>query len=218
MIKKAVFYRLRRNRFTSDFVALLSLRRRTSYLKEVGWFDSFNKSIPVNVNGVPIPWYTYAAIDFLDTRINEEMTVFEYGIGNSTIWWASRVSRVVSCEHDRQWFLNMKSSLPDNVECMHFDMVPSGDYSKAILQYDSEFDLIVIDGRDRVNCARNSLRALNGTGVIIWDNSDREDYRDGYDFLIDNGFKRLDFSGIGPVNVYGWCTSVFYKTKNCLGI
>jgi hypothetical protein len=84
--------------------------------------------------------------------------------------------------------------------------------------YTNAFDAIVIDGRDRVNCCKNSLGALKAAGVIIWDNSERPDYQEGYDFLINNGFKRIDFGGIGPINPDAWCTSVFYRSNNCLGI
>jgi hypothetical protein len=80
------------------------------------------------------------------------------------------------------------------------------------------FDIIVIDGRDRVNCAKNSLGALKEDGVIIWDNSERSKYAEGYAFLKDNGFKRIEFTGIGPVNSFAWSTTVFYRNKNCLAI
>lgn len=64
----------------------------------------------------------------------------------------------------------------------------------------------------------NSIKTLKDDGVIIWDNSDRVNYQEGYDFLLANGFKRLDFWGIGPVNSYSWCTSIFYRKENCLKI
>lgn len=209
---------LSRGRYGPDFDAALMWLKKPSYLKDVGWFVSLNKSIPVDKDGAAVPWYTYGAIDFLSGRISREMAVFEYGSGNSTIWWAERVSRVVSCEHDEEWFLKLKEQVPDNVQYIHQKLSPLGDYSRAILQYDKEFDIIVLDGRNRVNCAKNCLCALTDRGVIVWDNSDRDKYEAGYDFLIENGFKRLDFKGIGPINTYGWCTSMFYKTQNCLGL
>lgn len=209
---------LRKTNCTSKLGACLRLLRRSSYLNTVGWFESFRRSLPLDKKGNAIPWYTYAAIHFLENRLKEEMTVFEFGSGNSTIWWATRVGRVVSCEHDQQWFLKMRSTIPDNVELMHIRLRPSGEYSRAILKYENEFDVIVIDGRDRVNCAKNSLNALKDAGVIIWDDSDRERYRDGYEFLLENGFGRLDFHGFGPVHASSSCTSVFYRDDNCLEV
>jgi hypothetical protein len=198
--------------------AIYSLIRKDSYLKRVGWFESFRQGMPCEENKIALPWFTYGAIAFLEKRINKEMYVFEYGSGNSTIWWSGRASKVVSCEHDRKWYFHMKSKLANNVEYLHFDLVSGGDYSKEILKYKDTFDIVVIDGRDRVNCARNSIPALKSNGVIIWDNSDREKYTEGYDFLIANGFRRLDFVGMGPIGSKGWCTSVFYRSNNCLCI
>jgi hypothetical protein len=161
---------------------------------------------------------TYPAIRFIEGRIHREMVVFEYGAGNSTLWWASRVRQVVSCEHDRQWHDRLASLVPANVELLHVELVRGGEYSKRIATYEAQFDVIVIDGRDRVACARHSIGALNETGVIIWDDSDREQYGEGYDFLLANGFKRIDFEGIVPGLVDAYRTAIFYRPGNCLGI
>jgi hypothetical protein len=89
----------------------------------------------------------------------------------------------------------------------------SGENQNEILNYKKTFDIIVIDGREKVQCSINSLSTLKENGVIIWDNSDRTIYSEGYNFLISNGFKRIDFWGIGPINFYSWCTSIFYKNN-----
>jgi hypothetical protein len=187
-----------------------------SYLKANGWFESVYKRLPIDKHGREIPWWTYPAINFLEKRIRKDMQVFEYGSGNSTIWWGKRVKKVISCEHELEWCEKMKQNAPSNVEILYFDLVPSGDYSKAVAKYKEQFDVIVVDGRDRVNCARNALNALKSGGVIIWDNSEKEKYREGYKYLLDHKYKQLDFYGMGPINTYGWCTSIFYSSNNCL--
>jgi hypothetical protein len=87
-----------------------------------------------------------------------------------------------------------------------------------ITKYVNMFDIVVIDGRDRVNCAKNCTAALRSGGVLVWDNSDRVEYRDGYDFLQAAAFKRIDFWGMGALATRRWCTSVFYRPENCLNI
>ena len=77
---------------------------------------------------------------------------------------------------------------------------------------------MVVDGRDRPRCAMNAPAALKPGGVIHWDNSERASYAEGIAFLANSGFRRLDFSGLGPVGAYAWRTSIFYKPDNCLGI
>lgn len=188
------------------------------YLTKMGWFKSVEKQLPVDHDGKPLPWYTYSSIAFLEGRTRPGMRIFEYGSGNSTLWWAKRVQSVVSCENDESWFRKISAISPDNVDYRHCALEPGGEYCKMISRFDREFDIVIIDGRDRVNCARNSLCALKEDGIVIWDNSDREKYQEGYDFLLRNGFRRIDFWGLGPINSYQWCTSVFYRKDNCLGI
>ena len=69
-----------------------------------------------------------------------------------------------------------------------------------------------------MNCAKRVLQALRSDGVVVWDNSDREKYEDGYAFLKGHGFRQIDFEGIGPVNIDPWSTSIFYRDNNCLGL
>jgi hypothetical protein len=190
----------------------------SAYLHKMGWFESNRTGMPVDSEGKPIPWITYSALFFLQQRIRPEMEIFEYSCGNSTLWWSSRVKSVTSCEHDRQWFERMKGLVPSNVALHHIALEYGGLYSEKIKEYSNLFDVIVLDGRDRVNCAKNCLPALKADGVIIWDNSDRDDYDEGYAFLLANGFRRLDFSGMGAVTIVDWCTSVFYRDTNGFGI
>ena len=187
-----------------------------AYLSSQGWFNSIQTGMSVDNEGAPIPYYTYSSIHFLATKINCDMKVFEYGSGNSTLWWSQRVTTLVSCEHDPAWFQKCQEKMPDTVDYrLHEE---AKDYTNTILEFKDTFDVIVIDGRHRVNCAENAVLALKNEGVVVWDNSDRTEYQAGYDYLKEKDFKRFDFWGLGPLNSYQWCTSLFYRTKNCMGI
>lgn len=194
------------------------LREMTGYFVSSGWFKSVEMGLPVDAEGKPLPWYTYSFIDFIGDRIRPNMKVFEYGSGNSTLWWSQRVEAVVACEHDKPWYDTISDKVPENVDYRYCDLEYGGKYSQLILSFAAEFDCVIIDGRDRVNCAKNILSALKEEGVVIWDNSDREKYAEGYSFLQTNGFRRLDFWGLGPIGRKPWCTSIFYRRTNCLGI
>jgi len=191
---------------------------RSGHLKDVGWFNSFRLGTPVDAAGNPLPWMTYSSISFLEKRINPDMTVFEYSCGNSTLWWANRVKRMISCEHDIAWHSKMLGLIPSNVELYQINLEYGGAYCHKISEYTAMFDIIIVDGRDRNNCAKNCLNALRKNGVIIWDNSDRDSYKEGFIFLLQHGYKKLDFDGMGPINAYSWSTSIFYKPDNCLNI
>ena len=209
---------LRKRKWGSRLLALWALAGPDSYLIRTGWFDTYFKSMPVDAEGRAIPWYTYPAIAFLKERLHPGMSVLEYGSGNSTLWWSERVVNVISCEHDADWYKLMQPKLPTNVEYLCETLEEGRKYANAISRFPQKFDIVIIDGRDRVNCARNSVGALAPSGVIIWDNSDRDEYREGFLHLAEHGFRRLDFWGAGPINAYSWCTSILYRDGNCLRI
>jgi predicted O-methyltransferase YrrM len=216
-MNKLIIKYLSKTRTGTYILAIKSLIKE--YLKDSGWNLSVRKKLPVDSRNNEIPWLTYSAIHFLTGRIREHFSIFEYGSGHSTIWFSKKASGVVSIEHDLKWFNSMKGKFSDYPNITYkYHSIESDGYVNEILQYTDEFDIIIIDGRERVKCALNSLKALKKDGVIIWDNSDRETYNEGYEFLINNGFKRLDFWGLGPIMTFEWCTSVFYREDNCLDI
>ena len=188
------------------------------YLSEIGWFKAFDTKSPIDHNLEPIPWVTYSFIDFIAERIKKDHTVFEFGSGNSTFYYAHRAQKVVSVEHDKDWFERISAAKPVNSELVFCELHKDGDYSKMPESMGQKFDLIIVDGRDRVNCCYHSLPALSERGVIVLDDSEREIYAAAINFFKKEGFRELSFSGISPGLFYRKSTSVFYKDNNCLGI
>jgi hypothetical protein len=73
------------------------------YLAPNGWFTSLRLGRSVDAAGNPLPWITYPAIEMLKRIDTRDARVFEYGAGNSSIWWAARAREVVSVEYDADW-------------------------------------------------------------------------------------------------------------------
>ena len=193
--------------------------RRIGPLKEDGWFRSFREEACVDAEGNPVPWMTYPAVEFLKKRIQKNLSVFEYGCGASTLWWSSRVQEVISLEHDKGWYEKIARKVPGNVRLLHMELDYGGNYSRKIREYGMErFDIVVIDGRDRVNCMINSVDALKSSGIIILDNSDRMEYESGSKLLFDKGFRKIEFIGLAPVMNMKTETGIYYRSVNCLGI
>ncbi len=165
------------------------------------------------------PWWAYSVTDFLKAKLRKNWTVFEWGSGNSTLFLSQHVKRVVSLEHNKEWYEKMNCCLPENVDLKYCPLDYDGDYCRAILEEKDKFDLIVIDGRDRVHCAENAAKKLNNNGVIIWDDTDVSYYRQGIDYLKKEGFKQLELSSL-TYQLIGWkqVTSIFYKENNILEI
>jgi hypothetical protein len=197
--------------------ALVHLRYN-GYLRERGWFEAYRASAPVGRNNEPLPWMTYPFISFIEERLNKNFVLFEYGSGNSTIYFSGRVKSVSSIEHDKTWFETVKNKIPQNVDLAYKELVPGGEYSRAVLSSGVKYDIIVVDGRDRVNCLTHSMNGLKEEGIIVLDDAQREEYGIGIQLLLKNGFKRLSFWGISPGNAEEKATDIFYRPSNCLNI
>lgn len=187
-----------------------------SDLAATGWLRSRRQNAPVDGKGEAIPLYTYPAIAFLKGRIPPDVSVFEFGMGYSTLWWSKVAAEVQSVEHDKIWFDRMTPQLPTNA-LAKLRSFATTEYVTAACG-EGPFDVIVVDGRRRVESAEASLNELSSRGVMIWDNSEREVYSEGLMRIVNQGFKRLDFWGMQPQVAYGSCTSILYKPTNCLGI
>lgn len=86
-------------------------------------------------------------------------------------------------------------------------------YAKAIQTETENFDIIIVDGKIRNICVQNSISKLSENGVLILDDSFREDYKTSFEFMKNNGFKYLNFWGMTPVISTKSCTTVFYKNN-----
>ena len=188
------------------------------YLESSGWFRSAHTRSSVDRAGNPLPWYTYSSIAFLRPRVKRRFKVFEFGSGNSSLWWAGRTTHVTACEHEPKWADRMRPLLPQNVTYIHHPLEEDGAYARACADTGETFDVIVIDGRDRVNCVKRSIDSLKSDGVVIWDNSNRPRYQEGIDLLTARGFRNIAFRGHGPINGYETQTSIFYRPQNNLEI
>jgi len=196
---------------------LLSLRL-SGYLMDVGWFSAFKAGEPVDKNFEPLPWLTYSFIDFITERLNKEFNVFEFGSGNSTLFFSERVKKVSSVEHNSEWYNKLKSKMPANSNLILSKSDSSDDYVAVLKHSNNKFDLIIVDGIHRNECCYEAANRLTEKGVIILDDSEREQYSEGIKYLMKEGFKKIDFWGIPPGMVIRKCTTIFYKTINCMNI
>ncbi len=186
-----------------------------NYLESSGWIKSLSIYQPINSELKPLPWYTYPCIEFIENKLNENFRVFEFGSGNSTLWFSERVLEVVTIENSADWFSYLQEKISTNVELQLIE--DENKYASKILDYPEEyFDVIVIDGINRNKCAEYSTKRLKANGLIIFDNTDNRSYDEGINLLISHGFKRIDFYGLVPSYTYKNCTSIFFKDDNFL--
>jgi hypothetical protein len=176
----------------------------------------------VDRRGMPLPWLTYPAIDFLGSLDYTGKKVLEFGSGYSTLWWAKRVDSIVALEADQRWMAGMADRMPSNATVLALPTDPNDRYHRTV-DVDAflaehvggqKFDVIVIDGVDRVGTARASLPYLAEGGFFVTDNSDSHMQPDGAMPLLDvfreAGMKRVDFYGMGPSILFPQCTSIMF--------
>lgn len=210
---KKIFYAIKSPRRTRFVLSLLY----NGYLVEKGWLQSAFTKQPVDRHGNEVPWMVYSIIDFLDERLSRNLTVLEWGSGNSTVWFSRLVKSVVSLEHDEEFFNHNQSRLNilPNVEVRLFDK-DSEEYINP--QTEGMFDLLIVDGRNRIKCFTSALGKVSQRGCIILDNSNRPEYREVFELARNSRLKSLRFTGMAPGVSFPTETTIFYKVDNCLGI
>jgi len=204
--------------FEPRLLRALLFSRHSGYLVDTGWDKSFLSKEPLDRNGKPIPWLSYPVISFLSERLNNNMLLFEYGSGNSTIYYSQNVKGVVAIEHNKEWYDKIKKRLNKNAEIIFKEINEDGDYCRVIKTTDTKYHIVIIDAEDRVNCIKQCQENLTEDGVIILDDSDREEYSEGINFLLGIGFKQITFWGIAPGSFHTKSTTVFYRKNNCFNI
>jgi len=159
----------------------------------------------VDGSGNPLPWYTYPAIEYLSQFDWRSASIFEFGAGYSSFFWAARAARVEAVESDPRWHAELSvNPVPRLTIHLRTEKEP---YLSCLSEQGIGFDLIVIDGRWRRSCARLAPGHLSEGGIIVMDNTDW--YPHTVRDLRAAGFWQVDFSGFGPVNGFTWTTSIF---------
>ena len=129
--------------------------------------------------------------------------------------YAQRVRKIIAVEHDRVWINKVSQRLPSNGQIVWKELRRR--YAEEIVEH-GLFDVVVIDGRDRAECATPALNTLKPVGVIVLDNSDRRGFAEVRPLFEQRGYRELGFVGLGPINRYNWKTSVLYRDDKCLGL
>lgn len=194
-------------RLFPNLVAIRSNFKRLAI--DYGQWKSIREHMAVDTNGTPIPWYTYPAIEYLTSFDFRDCEVFEFGSGNSSIFWASRTRSVISVENNRAWFEVVNKRKQQNQLVIH--RADEDGYVKALSEQGKLFEIVVIDGNWRKPCTVEAINCLKEDGMIVLDNSDRMIEKECSSLLREKGFIQIDFSGFGPINGYCWTTSVFMK-------
>ncbi|KKK44710.1 hypothetical protein LCGC14_1056930 [marine sediment metagenome] len=195
----------------------------------------------INIGENFIPWIPIKAKIWLDKNLKSDMYLYEYGSGVSTLYFLTKVKRIISIEHDKDWYSKTKSELlkmgvtnyeyrllePESIvftklkQAKHIYMSNLSrfrkfnfiKYVRSIDQFpDNTFDFVFIDGRARIGCVLHSIKKIKIGGFLALDNSDEKKYKIIRKILKNYG--RKDFFGIAPSNPYSKLTKIsFWNTS-----
>lgn len=196
--------------FSEKFMKFIDVWRNEYALEK-----TIDEKICVDKSENPIPWYTYPAIEYLSQFDYRDKKVFEFGCGNSSQFWAKRAQKVISIEDNPLYLEKWHQEFDwDNLPALEIRHREQGEaYYNAILEDKTYYDLIVVDGKCRSDCARTAMERLAEGGLIILDDSDRintsQEYKDAVNFLKQGNFIQVDFYGFCPMNNFPKTTSLF---------
>ena len=116
-----------------------------------------------------------AAYEHMGRLLTKDSDVFEFGSGYSTVWFAQRVRRVVTVEHDEQWAAETERALRDEQKVSKAKLVQVDDEDEipGAIEHYGEFDLILVDCLDRQRVAAISEAAehVKPGGYLVVDDS-----------------------------------------------
>lgn len=167
--------------------------------------------------GQPVPWYNLTLIDFLNTIDFSNDSVLEFGSGQSTLWWSSKAASVTAVEESAEWFSYVRDSLagrPNAEVHLETDLEL---HAKLPLTWQRLYDVVVIDGGDRLACTVSCLEVVKPDGLIVVDNSegfwggDLDGTYPILEVLDEHGWMRIDFSGYVPGVLTTGTTSLFFR-------
>jgi hypothetical protein len=145
--------------------------------------------------GLVRPWYTPAMQEKLASWDLSDKRIFEFGGGDSTVYYAHYAKEVCTVESAEGWYNIIRDKLSRYSLSAYVMFRPTvanevelkSAYVQSIYDVPGEFDIIVVDGSFRDECIAAALTKIKAGGIIICDNVD-QDYV--WDFIM--GSRLLD--------------------------
>lgn len=136
--------------------------------------------------GMRMPWYVRPCLEWLVTLDLRGKHIFEYGCGGSTWWYRSRGAIVFGVDNKLEW-ATMANVVHETCK---------NDYIERISYQPVDYDIVVVDGEYRDECAAEAINFLNPGGYLIIDNYNQPSVEpntwDKFHAALDNviGYKR----------------------------
>ena len=187
---------------------------RTHALEQTGWNET-RRSKRAVLHEQPIPWWTYASIQFVDQIVSTNSRILEIGGGNSSLYWMGRGNQLLTLETNPKWIAMLTLDERFNEKNHKITHIPDEDLDSISNELEDQlFEVVINDGYgDRASIGEYLATKVSENGILIWDNSERGPDSKVIEHLKLNGWNALEFYGIGPINAYAWQTTILYRTN-----
>lgn len=185
-----------------------------------------------------IPWVVYEAKVWLDNFLKEDMIVFEWGSGGSTLYFCKQVKKIISVEHNKEWFNQVSIALDEEKikNCDYYLIKPKRNIilkyfsycsilynSKTFLEYKDFSFKNYVKKIDEYEDGSLDFVFIDGRARIACIAHAIKKIKKGGFLMLDNSerkdyssaivklkkFKRIDFFGHGPYLEDLWQTTVW---------
>ena len=161
---------------------------------------------------IDFPWLVKEAVfdilEFIKTRPVCQM--LEFGSGRSTLFFSKYVGKLISVDHDPIYYNQVTKQINlKNIKNVTLNILPRPYNSICDTFEDHFFDLILVDGRDRVECIKSCEKKLKRNGMLILDNSDRKKYKESMEYLLNLGYIEKKYLGNDGYFKTIWMTSIY---------
>ena len=112
----------------------------------------------------------------------KKLDVLEWGSGHSTKYFPKFLQKEgieytwKAMEHHKGWYDYVKGFGTENVEVVFADKD-----SKEYLEPEGKYDVIYVDGRNRVECLKHAKKILKKGGFVLLHDAQRERYEEGFE-------------------------------------
>ncbi len=122
-----------------------------------------------------VPMISYRARREIENILDRDSRMVEFGSGNSTTWFASRVRSLLSVEDLPDWYEHVQRQLAERkVGNVKHVLRSAENYADLSEIEDGSLHFALIDGTDREGCIRAVVPKLISGGWLYLDNSDKD--------------------------------------------
>lgn len=166
--------------------------------QDLRWLTRWLRQRKLSTLDSRLPWWPYEMVELVDSVLPSNAMVLEFGGGGSSLWLHDRGAQLTVVEHNPNWARVLRTHLPGNVRLIEEPPTASGKVKSVVEEghfdnyvesacaiSDNSLDLVIVDGRARVECVRAAKSKVRPGGRLLLDDSDRPRYEGAHASMAD---------------------------------